>query len=178
MAKRLFGRDLAPQLKQRGRRRTGSHRRYWCCPQRSAHAGRGNTAGAWQPRAKQNYLRPILTGEDAWCQLFASLAAVPIWPVLQPVPIWTVTNGLLTDKIWNTSAHHADYGLLLARSDWDEPKHKGLSYFILDMRQPGVEVRQLKQMNGHASFNEVFFTDARVPRANLLGAPGTAGKSL
>ena len=61
---------------------------------------------------------------------------------------------------------------MLARSDWDEPKHKGLSYFILDMRQPGVEVRQLKQMNGHASFNEVFFTDARVPRANLLGAPG------
>ena len=65
-----------------------------------------------------------------------------------------IING---QKVWNTSAHHADFGLLLARSDWDEPKHKGLSYFVLDMRQPGVEVQQLKQMNGHASFNEVFF---------------------
>ena len=61
---------------------------------------------------------------------------------------------------------------LFARTDWDEAKHKGLSYFILDMHQPGVEVRQLSQMNGHASFNEVFFTDARIPRENLISTAG------
>ena len=68
-----------------------------------------------------------------------------------------VING---QKVWTTSAHHAHFGLLLARTDWDAVKHKGLSYFILDMHQPGVDVHQLKQMNGHASFNQVFLTDA------------------
>lgn len=122
---------------------------------------------------KQQYLRPILTGEAHWCQLFSEpgsgsdLAGATTRADLQGDD-WII-NG---QKVWNTSAHHAHFGLLLARSDWDEPKHKGLSYFILDMHQPGVEVRQLKQMNGHASFNEVFFTDARVPRANLIGQPG------
>ena len=65
-------------------------------------------------------------------------------------------------KVWTTSAHKAHWGLLLARTDWDVPKHKGLVYFILDMKQPGVQVHPLKQMNGHASFNQVFFTDAMV----------------
>ena len=65
-------------------------------------------------------------------------------------------------KVWTTSAHKAHWGLLLARTDWDKPKHKGLAYFILDMKQPGVPVHPLKQMNGHASFNQVFFTDAKV----------------
>ena len=82
-----------------------------------------------------------------------------------------IING---QKVWNTGAHHADYGLLLARSDWDEPKHKGLSYFILDMHQPGVEVRQLKQMNGHASFNEVFSTGEYLEPTFL--SPATAGR--
>lgn len=122
---------------------------------------------------KQQYLRRILTGEDHWCQLFSEpgsgsdLAGATTRADLDGDE-WII-NG---QKVWNTSAHHAHYGLLLARSDWDEPKHKGLSYFILDMHQPGVEVRQLKQMNGHASFNEVFFTDARVPRANIISTPG------
>jgi alkylation response protein AidB-like acyl-CoA dehydrogenase len=80
-----------------------------------------------------------------------------------------IING---QKVWNTSAHHADFGLLVARTNWDVPKHEGISYFIIDMRQEGVEVRQLKQMNGHASFNEVFFTDARVSREDILGAEG------
>jgi len=122
---------------------------------------------------QDRYLWPILTGEEIWCQLFSEpgsgsdLAGATTRADLRGDE-WII-NG---QKVWNTSAHHADFGLLLARSDWDEPKHKGLSYFVLDMRQPGVEVRQLKQMNGHASFNEVFFTDARVPRANLIGQPG------
>jgi alkylation response protein AidB-like acyl-CoA dehydrogenase len=80
-----------------------------------------------------------------------------------------VVNG---QKVWNTSATHADYGLLVARTDWDVPKHQGISYFVLPMEQPGVEVRPLRQMNGHASFNEVFFDDARIPAANLVGDVG------
>ena len=74
--------------------------------------------------------------------------------------------------MWNTSAHHADFGLLLARTDWDAPKHRGITYFILPMRQPGVEVRPLRQMNGHASFNEVFLDQARVPAGNVIGDVG------
>ena len=93
----------------------------------------------------------------------ASRAAARTWPARSRAPTckgnkWVV-NG---QKVWTTSAHKADWGLLLARTDWDEPKHKGLSYFVLDMSQPGVEVQPLKQMNGHASFNQVFFTDAEV----------------
>ena len=75
-------------------------------------------------------------------------------------------------KVWNTSAHHADFGILVARTDWDLPKHQGLSYFLINMRQPGVEARPLKQMNGHASFNEVFMTDAIVPAEDLMGGEG------
>ena len=122
---------------------------------------------------KSNYLRRIITGEDSWCQLFSEpgsgsdLAGATTRADLKGDQ-WIV-NG---QKVWNTSAHHADFGLLLARTDWEVPKHQGLSYFIIDMRQPGVEVRQLKQMNGHASFNEVFMTDAVVTRDNQLGETG------
>ncbi len=119
---------------------------------------------------KRTYLRRILTGEDAWCQLFSepgsgSDLAGATTRADRKGDHWII-NG---QKVWNTSAHHADYGLLVARTDWDQPKHKGLTYFIIDMRQPGVEVRQLKQMNGHASFNEVFFTDAKVTDDQLVG---------
>jgi alkylation response protein AidB-like acyl-CoA dehydrogenase len=80
-----------------------------------------------------------------------------------------IVNG---QKVWNTSAHHADYGILLARSNFDLPKHQGLSYYLISMRQPGVEVRPLKQMNGHASFNEVFMTNAVVAADDLIGGEG------
>ena len=122
---------------------------------------------------KERYLRRILTGEDTWCQLFSEpgsgsdLAGAATRAEFDGER-WVV-NG---QKVWTTSAHHADYGLLLARTDWYAPKHQGLSYFVLDMRQPGVEVRRLKQMNGHASFNEVFFTNAVVPPENQVGANG------
>ena len=122
---------------------------------------------------KRKYLKPIITGEHSWCQLFSEpgsgsdLAGSTTRADLDG-DHWVI-NG---QKVWNTSAHHADWGLLVARTDWDVPKHQGLSYFIIDMHQPGVEVRQLKQMNGYASFNEVFMTDATVPRENMLGAPG------
>ncbi len=122
---------------------------------------------------KRRFLRGVLTGEDAWCQLFSepgsgSDLAGATTRAERRGNQWIV-NG---QKVWNTSAHHANYGLLLARTDWDLPKHEGLSYFVIEMHQPGVEVRQLKQMNGHASFNEVFFTDAVVKPENLIGSEG------
>jgi alkylation response protein AidB-like acyl-CoA dehydrogenase len=122
---------------------------------------------------KGRLLRRILTGEDTWCQLFSEpgagsdLAGLTTRAELDGEE-WIV-NG---QKVWNTSAHRADYGLLLARTDFDAPKHRGISYFALPMRQAGVEVRPLHQMNGHSSFNEVFLTDARVPVANMIGEPG------
>ncbi|MEC8137739.1 MAG: acyl-CoA dehydrogenase family protein, partial [Pseudomonadota bacterium] len=113
---------------------------------------------------KEKFLRRILTGEDTWCQLFSEpgsgsdLAGATTRAEMRGNK-WVV-NG---QKVWTTSAHHADYGLLLARTDVDVPKHKGMTYFIIDINQSGVEVVPLRQMNGHASFNQVFFTDAEIP---------------
>ena len=118
---------------------------------------------------KEKFLRRILTGEDTWCQLFSEpgsgsdLAGAVTRADLKGNK-WVI-NG---QKVWNTSAHKANWGLLLARSDWDARKHKGLSYFIIDMKQPGVQVYPLKQMNGHASFNQVFFNDAIVEPEFML----------
>lgn len=128
-------------------------------------------------RQKEKFLRRILTGEDTWCQLFSEpgsgsdLAGATTRADLHG-DYWLI-NG---EKVWSTSAHHADHGLLLARTDWDAPKHEGLSYFVIDIKQPGVEVQPLKQMNGHASFNQVFFTDAQVPAENLVGRIGEGWK--
>jgi alkylation response protein AidB-like acyl-CoA dehydrogenase len=130
---------------------------------------------------KDKYLRRILTGEDPWCQLFSEpgsgsdLAGATTRAdrkADQSGERWIV-NG---QKVWNTSAHHARYGLLVARTDWDLPKHQGLSYFIIDMTQPGVTVQQLRQMNGYASFNEVFMTDAVIEPSDLLGSEGDGWK--
>ena len=122
---------------------------------------------------KGEFLRRILTGQDVWCQLFSepgsgSDLAGALTRAELDGERWIV-NG---QKVWTTSAHHADWGLLLARTDWDAPKHQGLSYFVIDMRQPGVEVQPLKQMNGHASFNQVFFNDAEVKAEHLVGQLG------
>ena len=112
---------------------------------------------------KEKFLKRILTGEDTWCQLFSepgsgSDMAGAVTRADKQGNKWVI-NG---QKVWTTSAHKAHWGLLLARADWDKVKHKGLAYFVLDMKQPGVQVHPLKQMNGHASFNQVFFTDAQV----------------
>ena len=122
---------------------------------------------------KGRYLRPILTGEHSWCQLFSEpgsgsdLAGLSTKAERKDGK-WII-NG---QKVWNTSAHHADFGILVARTDFDLPKHQGISYFLIDMHQPGVEVRPLRQMNGHASFNEVFMTDAVVAAEDLVGGEG------
>ena len=126
---------------------------------------------------KARFLRRILTGEDAWCQLFSEpgsgsdLAGATTRADFDGTD-WVV-NG---QKVWTTSAHHAQWGLLLARTDWDAPKHQGLSFFVIDMAQPGIEVQPLRQMNGHASFNQVFFTDARVAPDHLIGTVGDGWK--
>lgn len=122
---------------------------------------------------KERFLRRSLTGEDTWCQLFSEpgsgsdLAGATTRAEFKGNR-WVI-NG---QKVWTTSAHHADWGLLLARTDWDKPKHQGLTYFVIDMHQTGVQVHPLRQMNGHASFNQVFFTDAEVPPENLVSEVG------
>jgi alkylation response protein AidB-like acyl-CoA dehydrogenase len=122
---------------------------------------------------RERLLRPTLTGEQTWCQLFSEpgagsdLAGLSTTAVLDG-DTWVI-NG---QKVWNTSAHHADLGMLLARTDSTVPKHQGITYLVLPMKQPGVEVRQLRQMNFHASFNEVFLTDARVPADYVVGTVG------
>ncbi len=122
---------------------------------------------------KSRHLRPIVTGEHTWCQLFSEpgsgsdLAGLTTRADLDGDE-WVI-NG---QKVWNTSAHHAKYAMLLARTDWSVPKHRGITYFVLRMDQPGVHVRPLRQMNGYASFNEVFLDDARVPAADVVGQVG------
>ena len=122
---------------------------------------------------KQRFLRPILTGEHTWCQLFSEPGSGSDLAGLSTRAEFKDGNWIINgQKVWNTSAHHADFGLLVARTDWDVPKHQGISYFLLDMRQPGVEARPLRQMNGHQSFNEVFMTNAVIPPEDLIGGEG------
>ena len=122
---------------------------------------------------KRQLLRGIATGEQTWCQLFSEpsngsdLAGLTTHAE-RDGDEWVV-NG---QKVWTTGAHHAAYAMLLARTDPDVPKHRGITFFALAMDQPGIEVRPLKQMNGRSSFNEVFISDARVPHVNIVGEPG------
>lgn len=122
---------------------------------------------------KRKFLRPLFTGEQIYCQLFSEpgagsdLAGVSTRAV-RDGDDWIV-NG---QKVWTSQAQHADMAILVARTDPTVPKHAGLTYFLCDMTQPGVEVRPLRQITGEAEFNEVFLTDVRVPDANRLGAEG------
>ena len=122
---------------------------------------------------KRRFLRPMFTGEERWCQLFSEPGAGSDFAGLGTRAVrdgdeW-IMNG---QKVWNTLAHLADFGMLVARTDPHQPKHKGLTYFAIDMHAPGVEVRPLRQITGEAEFNEVYMTDARVPDAWRIGDVG------
>ncbi len=118
----------------------------------------------------KHYVLPIVTGQQAWCQLFSEpgagsdLAGLTSKAILDGEE-WIV-NG---QKVWTSGGQIADMGMLIARTNPDAPKHQGISYFAMDMHQPGVDIRPLKEMTGHALFNEVFMTDSRVPASALVG---------
>lgn len=122
---------------------------------------------------KDRFLRPMFTGEERWCQLFSEPGAGSDFAGLAAKAMrdgdeWIV-NG---QKVWNTLAHIADYGMLVVRTDPNLPKHKGLTYFAVDMRADGVEVRPLRQLTGEAEFNEVYLTDVRIPDDHRIGEVG------
>ena len=133
---------------------------------------------------RSRFLRPLWTGEEVWCQLFSEpgagsdLAGLATRAVPDPstgsgqAAEWVV-NG---QKVWTSSAHKARFGILVARTDPSVPKHAGLTYFVCDMTDPGVEVRPLRQITGEAEFNEVFLTGVRIPDAHRLGETGDGWK--
>ena len=128
-------------------------------------------------KQKRRYLPPLAAGEKSGASCFPNRPGGPTWLGFAPAPnrrrtapvtTWTI-NG---QKIWTSGAQFSDYGLLITRTDLTVPKHKGLTMFFLNMKTPGIEVRPIKQANGQATFNEVYFTDVRVPGEQRLGPAG------
>ncbi len=126
---------------------------------------------------KARYVKPAILGEEIWCQLFSEPAAGSDVAGLKTKAVkdgddWII-NG---QKVWTSGAHYSDFGILLVRTNPKVPKHKGLTMFIVNMKQPGVEVRPIHQASGGREFNEVYFTDVRIPDADRLGEAGAGWK--
>jgi alkylation response protein AidB-like acyl-CoA dehydrogenase len=138
----------------------------------------GPTIMAWgTPEQKERYLHPILTAEEIWCQGFSEPDAGSDLASLKTRAVregdeWVITG----QKVWTSGAQYSKWCMLVARTDTEVPKHKGLSYFLMDMEQPGVQVVPLRQITGSPEFNELFIDGARVPHANLLGGEGNGWK--
>ncbi|MEE4281152.1 MAG: acyl-CoA dehydrogenase family protein [Pseudomonadales bacterium] len=123
--------------------------------------------------AKKQFLPRLASGEDIWCQLFSEPAGGSDLAALRTKAEkdgddWII-NG---QKIWTSGAHYSDWGILVVRTDPSVPKHKGLSYFYVDMKSPGIEIKPIRQISGEANFNEVYFTDVRIPDSQRLGDVG------
>jgi alkylation response protein AidB-like acyl-CoA dehydrogenase len=130
-----------------------------------------------KPEQLDRHVRPALRGEEVWCQLFSEPAGGSDLAALRTRAErdgddWII-NG---QKIWTSGAHLSDFGIVVVRTDPNVPKHEGLTFFFLDMRSPGIEIRPIHQMSGASHFNAVFFTDVRVPDAQRLGAVGQGWK--
>ena len=138
----------------------------------------GPTIMIWgTPEQKERFLAPIVTAEEIWCQGFSEPEAGSDLASLKTRAVkdgdeWVVTG----QKVWTSGAQHSKWCMLVARTDTDAPKHKGLTYFLMDMEQAAVQVRPLRQITGEPEFNELFIEEARIPDENVLGGVGNGWK--
>ncbi len=138
----------------------------------------GPTIMTWgSAEQKDRYLAPILTAEEIWCQGFSEPDAGSDLASLKTRAVRDGEDWLVTgQKVWTSGAQYSKWCMLVARTDFEAPKHKGLTYFLMDMEQPGVQIRPLRQITGEPEFNELFLDNARIPHENILGGEGNGWK--